>query len=104
MRVEIKNMSSADAHAPLLSPQYAREGMSLFRFYDACSPFFLPSLERLLLRHELYLSSRRKFNDPFDVRPLLHCDWTIDARRTHLKNIIANPGLAASSRVAMAVL
>jgi hypothetical protein len=97
-------MSSADAQAMGVSPQYAQEGMSLFRFYDACGPFFLPSLERLLLRHEVYLSSRKKFNDPFDVRPLLHCDWTVGEIRAHLKNIVANPSRAASSRVAMTVL
>lgn len=38
----------------------------LYRFLDPRSPYFKDNIESMLLRDQVYLSSRRDFNDPFE--------------------------------------
>jgi hypothetical protein len=77
-------------------PEYAPARKRLFRFWDARSAYFKLNLERLLRNDELFLSSRKSFNDPFDVNPIIKSDWTASGIRAHLANIIENPGSAAT--------
>ncbi len=82
-----------------LQDEYARERQPLFRFYDARNEFFKDSLEHLICQNELYLSSRKNFNDPFDVNPVLKCDWTPAEIPRHAEKLLSNP-LSASDPVA----
>src|SRR5215213_9760425 len=70
---------------------YASAGMKLFRFMNPSQSHFLENITHLVDRNEVYLSSRRNFNDPFDMNPVLKCDWTIGGIRRHMLNIAENP-------------
>jgi hypothetical protein len=63
----------------------------------ADTPHFREATRRLILENEIYLVSRSDLNDPFDMRPILDCDWTIKGMRQHIRNIYSNPLLAAAS-------
>jgi hypothetical protein len=85
-----------------IRPVFASAGMKLFSFMRADTTFFQDSLEHLVGRSELYLSSRRSFNDPFDMNPILKCDWTTSGIRQHMKNIAAQPHLSGATLGALA--
>lgn len=70
--------------------------MRLHRFVRADSPHFREAMRRLVVENEIYLVSRSDLNDPFDMRPMLECDWTIEGVRQHIINIYENPLLAAA--------
>lgn len=84
-------MSKRIAPLGLDRPKYAPEGMKLFRFSAPSSPFFAENIERAVLLGEIFLSSRRMFNDPFDMSPIMKCDWTLRGIATHARNIVADP-------------
>ena len=81
----------------LTTPEYAAPGKRLFRFWDSSGPFFKINLEQLICRNHLYLSARSNFNDPFDLHPIVKCDWTISGIRQHAQNIFENPLQSAAS-------
>lgn len=80
-----------DALGPGATTQYAAPGMRLFRFLRPDTVHFQESIDRLLRKNEIYLSSRRRFNDPFDMNPVFKADWTTDGIRRHIEAILANP-------------
>lgn len=45
--------------------------------------------ERIFTKNEIYFSSARDFNDPFDCRPCLKTDFTDKRRRQHSKHLVA---------------
>jgi hypothetical protein len=81
---------------------YANAGKQLYRFLRADSPHFQSSVEHLISCGEVYLSSRRNFNDPFDMNPILKCDWTISQIRKHAEKIITNPALSSAPAAVIA--
>jgi hypothetical protein len=82
-------------------PERAPAGKKLFRFWNATNPFFEVNMQRLIGDDELYLAARGSFNDPFDVHPLVKCDWTASGVRKHVMAIFADPMKAASPIDAM---
>jgi hypothetical protein len=81
-----------------ITPEHRIAGQRLFRFWDAEGQYFKTNLERLISYNELYMSARNDFNDPFDVRPILKCDWTAEAIRQHAQAIFDNPSKAQQPR------
>jgi hypothetical protein len=81
----------------LVKAEYAPAGKSLFRFFRPNTPVFHDTLEHLMLKSELYLASRKNFNDPYDMNPILKMDWTTSKIREHMKNIAANPSRSSLS-------
>jgi hypothetical protein len=75
---------------------YATAGMKLFRFMNPRSAHFQDAMEHLVCGNEVFLSSRKGFNDPFDMNPILICDWTISGIRRHMLNIAENPFRSAA--------
>ncbi|MGH7935521.1 MAG: DUF2971 domain-containing protein [Chthoniobacterales bacterium] len=76
--------------------QYAPPSKSLYRFFSSDTDYFRDTIEHLVCKNEIYLSSRQTFNDPYDMNPLLKSDWTTHAIREHMKAIAANPSRSSA--------
>jgi hypothetical protein len=70
---------------------YVQPGEYLFRYMDHRTEYFWPAITDILATQELYLSSRTKFNDPYDCQPKLLDNVKISDLRLHTAEMIQNP-------------
>lgn len=90
-------LSNITMNANHSTATYASAGMKLFRFMKPDTEYFAASIDHLICQNEIFLACRNDFNDPFDMHPILECDWTIPGIRKHMQNIAANPLRAAAT-------
>jgi hypothetical protein len=72
-------------------PTYIETGTYLFRFVDHRAPHFWAAITNLLSKHELFLNTRKNFNDPFDSQPVIEDDLSNRALRDYIGEAIKNP-------------
>jgi hypothetical protein len=83
-------------------PAYVDTGTYLFRFLDHGTPHFESAISGILSRHELYLNSRKNFNDPFDSQPIIQNDLSSRVLRDYINEAIKDPFNPARSAISSA--
>jgi len=70
---------------------FVESGTYLFRFLDPRASHFWDVIDDMLSNNLLFLSSRTKFNDPFDSSPIIQNDLSNSSIRDYFNKVIENP-------------
>ena len=75
----------------MLEIPYVEPGQLLFRFMSHESIHFWTAITRILNERQIFLSSRTKFNDPYDSHPDIRDDLIASAIRRHTREMMQSP-------------
>ena len=64
----------------------------LYKYRRLQTPEDMDRLREIIVRSELWLSSPRNFNDPFDISPKFVFDATVEEKRMRIRNVLKDEG------------